>query len=70
MTEVMNSDGTPTPLMGEPQLMMMAISGFVLNKNFIMDTKHFSSRFPIGYPAPQGMYYCSVGGKNTQKTIG
>jgi glutamine synthetase len=31
-----------------------------------MDTKHFTSWFPIGgYPAPQGMYYCSVGGKNT-----
>jgi glutamine synthetase len=34
---------------------------------FIMDTQtQLPLGFPIGgYPGPQGMYYCSVGGKNT-----
>ena len=26
--------------------------------------------FPMGgYPGPQGLYYCSVGGRNTQEDI-
>ena len=34
---------------------------------FIMDTQtQLPLGFPVGgYPGPQGMYYCSVGGKNT-----
>ena len=48
--------------------MMIMISGSDLSKNtFIMDTDtDLPLGFPRGgYPAPQGMYYCSVGGKNT-----
>ena len=70
MTEVLNADGYPTRIqMVDLQLMMMImIFGLVLSKNislWIVDTQ-LPLGFPIGgYPGPQGMYYCSVGGKNT-----
>jgi hypothetical protein len=38
--------------MVEPQLMMMAISGLVLNKNTLSWTQTLSSVYG-GYPAPQ-----------------
>jgi hypothetical protein len=41
MTEVMTQMEHHIPLMVEPQLMMMAISGLVLNKNILSWTKHF-----------------------------
>ncbi|MCG2460965.1 glutamine synthetase beta-grasp domain-containing protein [Flavobacteriaceae bacterium F89] len=69
MTEVLNADGTPHE--------SNARSTIDDNDNdfwfgfeqeyFIMD-KHtqLPLGFPVGgYPGPQGMYYCSVGGKNT-----
>ena len=38
-----------------------------LSKNVIMDVEtQLPLGFPMGgYPGPQGLYYCSVGGKNT-----
>lgn len=69
MTEVLNSDGTPHASNGRA-----AIDdddndfwfGFE-QEYFIMDSKTLLPLgFPVGgYPAPQGMYYCSVGGRNT-----
>ena len=69
MSEVMNADGTPHPSNGRATIEDEDDDfwfGFE-QEYFIMDTK---TRLPIGfpangYPAPQGMYYCSVGGKNT-----
>ena len=48
--------------------MMIMISGSDFEQEyFIMDREtQLPLGFPIGgYPGPQGMYYCSVGGKNT-----
>lgn len=69
MTEVMNPDGTPHVSNGRS-----AIDddnddfwfGFE-QEYFIMDvTTELPLGFPRGgYPKPQGMYYCSVGGLNT-----
>lgn len=69
MTEVMNPDGTPHASNGRS-----AIDddnddfwfGFE-QEYFIMDVKtELPLGFPRGgYPKPQGMYYCSVGGLNT-----
>jgi len=69
MTEVLNVDGTP-----HESNARAAIDdddndfwfGFE-QEYFIMDAKtQLPLGFPIGgYPGPQGLYYCSVGGKNT-----
>ena len=69
MTEVLNSDGSPHKSNGRA-----AIDdddndfwfGFE-QEYFIMDTEtQLPLGFPVGgYPGPQGLYYCSVGGKNT-----
>jgi glutamine synthetase len=69
MTEVMNADGTP-----HPSNARFSIDddnddfwfGFE-QEYFIMDVKtELPLGFPRGgYPKPQGMYYCSVGGLNT-----
>ncbi len=69
MTEVMNADGTPHVSNGRATIDDDDNDfwfGFE-QEYFIMDTKtQLPLGFPIGgYPAPQGMYYCSVGGKNT-----
>lgn len=69
MSEVMNADGTPHVSNGRATIEDEDDDfwfGFE-QEYFIMDTK---TRLPIGfpvngYPAPQGMYYCSVGGRNT-----
>ncbi|MCM4168685.1 Glutamine synthetase [Arenibacter antarcticus] len=69
MNEVMNADGTPHP----------SNARFTIDDDnddfwfgfeqeyFIMDVKtELPLGFPRGgYPKPQGMYYCSVGGLNT-----
>ena len=68
MTEVMNADGTPHPSNGRATIDDDGDFWFGFEQEyFIMDTKTLLPLgFPIGgYPAPQGMYYCSVGGKNT-----
>jgi len=69
MTEVMNADGTPHVSNGRATIDDEDDDfwfGFE-QEYFIMDTAtELPLGFPIGgYPAPQGMYYCSVGGKNT-----
>ncbi|MDH5553381.1 MAG: glutamine synthetase beta-grasp domain-containing protein [Nitrosomonas sp.] len=70
MTEVLNPDGTPhesnSRAMIDDDLDDDFWFGFE-QEYFIMD-KHtqLPLGFPVGgYPGPQGMYYCSVGGKNT-----
>lgn len=68
MTEVMNADGTPHASNGRATIDDDGDFWFGFEQEyFIMDTKTLLPLgFPIGgYPAPQGMYYCSVGGKNT-----
>ncbi|TYA79426.1 glutamine synthetase, partial [Seonamhaeicola marinus] len=69
MTEVLNADGTPHESNGRATIDDDDNDfwfGFE-QEYFIMDTHtQLPLGFPIGgYPAPQGMYYCSVGGKNT-----
>ena len=69
MTEVMNADGTPHVSNGRATIEDEDNDfwfGFE-QEYFIMDTKtELPLGFPRGgYPKPQGMYYCSVGGLNT-----
>ena len=69
MTEVLNADGTPHVSNGRATIDDDDNDfwfGFE-QEYFIMDTKtQLPLGFPVGgYPGPQGMYYCSVGGKNT-----
>ena len=69
MTEVYNADGTPHESNGRATIDDDNNDfwfGFE-QEYFIMDTKtQLPLGFPVGgYPGPQGMYYCSVGGKNT-----
>ncbi|WP_372745953.1 glutamine synthetase beta-grasp domain-containing protein [Lutibacter sp.] len=69
MTEVMNPDGTPHVSNGRSTIDDDNEDfwfGFE-QEYFIMDVKtELPLGFPRGgYPKPQGMYYCSVGGLNT-----
>ncbi|RAJ07525.1 glutamine synthetase beta-grasp domain-containing protein [Arenibacter echinorum] len=69
MTEVMNADGTPHVSNGRATIEDEDNDfwfGFE-QEYFIMDTRtELPLGFPRGgYPKPQGMYYCSVGGLNT-----
>ena len=69
MTEVMNADGTAHESNGRATIDDDDNDfwfGFE-QEYFIMDREtQLPLGFPIGgYPGPQGMYYCSVGGKNT-----
>jgi glutamine synthetase len=69
MTEVLNADETPHVSNGRATIDDDDDDfwfGFE-QEYFIMDTKtQLPLGFPIGgYPAPQGMYYCSVGGLHT-----
>ncbi|PHS03857.1 MAG: glutamine synthetase [Kordia sp.] len=69
MTEVMNADGTPHESNARATIDDEDNDfwfGFE-QEYFIMDTKTMLPLgFPVGgYPGPQGMYYCSVGGRNT-----
>lgn len=69
MTEVLNADGTPHKTNARASIDDDDNDfwfGFE-QEYFIMDTKsQLPLGFPLGgYPGPQGMYYCSVGGKNT-----
>ncbi len=69
MTEVLNADGTPHVSNGRAKIDDNDNDfwfGFE-QEYFIMDRKTLLPLgFPVGgYPAPQGMYYCSVGGRNT-----
>ena len=69
MTEVLNADGTAHESNGRATINDDNNDfwfGFE-QEYFIMDRK---TKLPLGfpeggYPAPQGMYYCSVGGNNT-----
>ena len=65
----MNSDGTPHPSNGRSTIDDDDGDfwfGFE-QEYFIMDVDtQLPLGFPVGgYPGPQGLYYCSVGGKNT-----
>ena len=69
MTEVLNSDGTPHESNARATIDDDDNDfwfGFE-QEYFIMDTEtQLPLGFPVGgYPGPQGLYYCSVGGKNT-----
>ena len=69
MTEVLNADGTPHESNYRAQIDDDDNDfwfGFE-QEYFIMDkSTQLPLGFPVGgYPGPQGMYYCSVGGKNT-----
>ena len=69
MCEVMNPDGTPHPSNGRATIDDDDDDfwfGFE-QEYFIMDVDtQLPLGFPVGgYPGPQGLYYCSVGGKNT-----
>lgn len=69
MTEVFNADGTPHESNGRATIDDGNDDfwfGFE-QEYFIMDTAtQLPLGFPVGgYPKPQGMYYCSVGGLNT-----
>lgn len=69
MTEVLNADGTPHESNARATIDDDDNDfwfGFE-QEYFIMDVNtQLPLGFPIGgYPGPQGMYYCSVGGKNT-----
>tara|TARA_R110002073_G_scaffold195786_8_gene354845 strand:+ start:1714 stop:2727 length:1014 start_codon:yes stop_codon:yes gene_type:complete len=70
MTEVLNPDGTPHESNSRAWIDDDFNDDFWFGfeqEYFIMD-KHtqLPLGFPVGgYPGPQGMYYCSVGGKNT-----
>jgi glutamine synthetase len=69
MTEVLNPDGTPHVSNGRATIDDDDNEfwfGFE-QEYFIMDRHtQLPLGFPVGgYPAPQGLYYCSVGGRNT-----
>ena len=69
MTEVLNADGTPHVSNGRATIDDDDNDfwfGFE-QEYFIMDTEtQLPLGFPVGgFPGPQGMYYCSVGGRNT-----
>jgi glutamine synthetase len=69
MTEVMNADGTPHATNARASILDDDNDfwfGFE-QEYFLMDVEtQLPLGFPLGgYPGPQGMYYCSVGGKNT-----
>jgi len=69
MCEVMNADGTPHISNARATIdddTKEYWFGFE-QEYFIMDVKtQLPLGFPIGgYPAPQSLYYCSVGGRNT-----
>ena len=69
MTEVLNADGTPHASNARAQIDDDDNDfwfGFE-QEYFLMDVDtQLPLGFPLGgYPGPQGLYYCSVGGKNT-----
>ncbi len=69
MTEVMNADGTPHESNSRSKINDPDDDfwfGFE-QEYFIMSKEtQLPLGFPVGgYPGPQGMYYCSVGGRNT-----
>ena len=69
MTEVLNADGTPHASNARAQIDDDDNDfwfGFE-QEYFVMDVDtQLPLGFPLGgYPGPQGLYYCSVGGKNT-----
>ncbi len=70
MTEVLNADGTLHESNFRARIDEDADDDFWFGfeqEYFIMDRHtQLPLGFPVGgYPGPQGMYYCSVGGKNT-----
>ena len=70
MCEVLSPDGTPHPTNSRATINSDVDDDFWFGfeqEYFIMDTQtDLPLGFPPGgYPGPQGLYYCSVGGKNT-----
>lgn len=70
MCEVLNPDGTPHTTNSRATISSDVDDDFWFGfeqEYFIMDTQtDLPLGFPPGgYPGPQGLYYCSVGGKNT-----
>jgi glutamine synthetase len=70
MAEVLSPDGTPHPSNARATIDDKNDEDFWFGfeqEYFIMDVHtQLPLGFPIGgYPGPQGLYYCSVGGKNT-----
>ena len=70
MSEVLNPDGTPHNSNNRATISEEDDQDFWFGfeqEYFIMDVKtQLPLGFPVGgYPGPQGLYYCSVGGRNT-----
>jgi glutamine synthetase len=68
MTEVLNADGTPHESNARATIDDDGDFWFGFEQEyFVMDTKtELPLGFPLGgFPGPQGLYYCSVGGRNT-----
>jgi len=70
MTEVLNPEGTPHQSNSRARIDDDLDNDFWFGfeqEYFIMDRHtQLPLGFPVGgYPGPQGMYYCSVGGRNT-----
>jgi len=70
MAEVLNADGTPHETNSRATIDDENDEDFGFGfeqEYFIMDAKtQLPLGFPVGgYPGPQGLYYCSVGGLNT-----
>ncbi len=70
MCEVFNADGSPHVSNNRATISEEDDQDFWFGfeqEYFIMDVKtQLPLGFPVGgYPGPQGLYYCSVGGKNT-----
>ncbi|WP_373516689.1 glutamine synthetase beta-grasp domain-containing protein [Pricia sp.] len=69
MTEVMNADGTPHESNSRAKINDPDDDfwfGFEQEYFIMSKDTQLPLGFPVGgYPGPQGMYYCSVGGKNT-----
>jgi glutamine synthetase len=66
MTEVMHADGTPHSSNGRATIDDDGDFWFGFEQEyFIMDTKTLPLGFLLRLSCSQGMYYCSVGGKNT-----
>jgi glutamine synthetase len=65
MTEVMHADGTPHSSNGRATIDDDGVSGLDLNKSISLWILKHCCHFLLEVILPEGMYYCSVGGKNT-----
>lgn len=72
MTEVLNADGTPHESNARATIDDDDEFWFGFEQEYFIMDNHTDRPlgFPIGgFPGPQGLYYCSVGGRNTHGRI-